>query len=197
MIELLFACGLRVSELCRHGRGRSGRQPRRSAHPGERQQAAVGAGGSGGTPGRGGYLDGRARRPCSKGRRQPVSFRHRPRWMPDPAGLLEAAGAATAGKPAFFTGYRPTCCATASPPICWRAAPTCAACRPCWATPTSRPRRFIPTSCGRDCGKRWISTIHGLEARAPYRRSGGSREHAMSDYIYLLESRLEPRSRIG
>jgi integrase/recombinase XerD len=39
---------------------------------------------------------------------------------------------------------RRMCCATPSPPIWWKAGRTCAACRPCWAMPTSPPPRFIP-----------------------------------------------------
>ncbi len=37
-----------------------------------------------------------------------------------------------------------TCCATVAQLTWWRTAPTCARCRPSWATPTSRPRRCTP-----------------------------------------------------
>ncbi len=40
--------------------------------------------------------------------------------------------------------FRRMCCATPSPPIWWRAGPTCAASRPCWAMPISPPPRSIP-----------------------------------------------------
>ena len=58
------------------------------------------------------------------------------------------AGAQGAGRwrPASMpSASRRTCCATPSPAICSIAAPTCARCSSCSATPTSRPRRSTPT----------------------------------------------------
>src|SRR5580704_16381043 len=99
-----------------------------------------------------------------------------------------------AGRPAFFTDLRPTCCATALLPTCWKAGPTCEVCRLCWAIPISRPPRFIPTSCGRDFGKRLRNTTPGRKRSLPGPPARGkeSRAYAMSDYIYMLESHLSP-----
>jgi integrase/recombinase XerD len=44
------------------------------------------------------------------------------------------------------SAFRPTCCAMPSPPTCSTTAPTCAWCSCCSATPTSRPRRSTPMS---------------------------------------------------
>src|ERR1700676_1630027 len=46
--------------------------------------------------------------------------------------------------------------------------------------PTSRPRRFTRTSCGRDCGRQSSSTIHEDDWKA----------NAMSDYMFMLENHL-------
>ncbi len=42
-------------------------------------------------------------------------------------------------------GSAPMCSGMPSPPICWKAAPTCASSRPCWATPISPRPRSTPT----------------------------------------------------
>src|SRR5208283_3090127 len=108
----------------------------------------------------------------------------------------------TAGKQGYSMGFHPMCCVTASPPTCWRAEPTFVACRSCWGTPTSRPPRFIRTSCGRGFGILQRNTTPEPERRPGFgqtRISGRmpghfdeSRAHAMSDYIYMLESHLSP-----
>ena len=59
---------------------------------------------------------------------------------------------------------RSTCrrirCGIRSRRICWRAAPTCAPCRRCSATPTSRPRRSTRTWTGSICGRCTGVIIH-------------------------------------
>src|SRR5262249_49087326 len=56
---------------------------------------------------------------------------------------------------------RPACtrCGTATPPTCWRAAPTWPPCRSCWATTRSPPPCVTPTSANGTCNApsvRWI-----------------------------------------
>ena len=46
-----------------------------------------------------------------------------------------------------------TGCGTRWPPTCWRAGPTCAACRRCSATPRWPPRRSTPTSPTTGCAR--------------------------------------------
>ena len=48
-------------------------------------------------------------------------------------------------RPAAAAGLARTCCATPSPATSCTMARICASCRRCSATPTSRPRRSIPT----------------------------------------------------
>jgi integrase/recombinase XerD len=51
----------------------------------------------------------------------------------------------------------PTCCAMHLRAICCTTAPICASCRPCSATRTSRPRRFMPTYWTSD-SRAWFAT---------------------------------------
>ena len=53
---------------------------------------------------------------------------------------------------ALAAGVSRTPCATASPPTCWRAAPTCARSRSCSATPRYRPLRSTRGSTPHACG---------------------------------------------
>jgi integrase/recombinase XerD len=53
--------------------------------------------------------------------------------------------APTRARPASPRPSRRTSCAIPSPPTWSNAAPTCARCRPCWATRTSAPRKSTPT----------------------------------------------------
>ena len=58
------------------------------------------------------------------------------------------------GKEAVFSAHSArTYSATRLPPICSKAAPICAAFKPCWATPISAPRKSIRMSCVHVCGK--------------------------------------------
>jgi integrase/recombinase XerC len=64
-----------------------------------------------------------------------------------------------------------TCCAIRSPATCCSRAATCARCRSCWATPTSRPRRstrgWISSTWPRPMTRRIRVRRRGLKWRAP------------------------------
>ena len=75
-----------------------------------------------------------------RGRSGVGAVRQRARAAPDARGTC--AGSSIGDRPRRRTRTR---CATASPPICSTAAPTCGRCRSCWATPTSRRRSATPT----------------------------------------------------
>ena len=60
----------------------------------------------------------------------------------------------------------PHTCAIASRPICSRAAPICAPCRRCWVTATSRPRRFILICRRATCARCIARFIRARLARA-------------------------------
>ena len=68
-----------------------------------------------------------------------------------PGRAFTCSSSATPARPDCPTTCPPTPCATLSPPTCWRGGPTCARCRRCWATPTSRPPRSTRTCRPRIC----------------------------------------------
>ena len=62
-----------------------------------------------------------------------------------------------------------------SPPICWKAAPTCSLSRKCWDTRKSPQPKYIPTSIASSYGKRYWNIIReasrGIRAAVPCARS--------------------------
>ena len=142
--ELAYSAGLRAEELVNAGRWR--RRPRR----------------------RGGARGGQGRpHPGDPGRRARVASAARTTWpaggpsWPEPASPTRrssspragagcprptsgAAWPVDAGGPRCRRVCRRTRSATRSPPISWRAAPTCGRSRNCWDTrPSTRPRRTL------------------------------------------------------
>ena len=96
------------------------------------------------------------------------------------------------------TGSARTSCATPSPPICCRAAPICARCRRCSATPTSRPPRSTPMSTARGWSS-WSTPRHPLaDARAltPPQLGLPARRHADLSRLRKADRRArDPRRR--
>jgi hypothetical protein len=82
------------------------------------------------------------RRRATGARPQP----RRARALPHRARPSGSSSAATPAPPGSAARSRLTSCATPSPPTSSSGAPTCAPCRPCWATPTSPRRRSTLTS---------------------------------------------------
>ena len=70
-----------------------------------------------------------------------------------------ASSSARPSAPGSASGSRRTPCGTASRPTCSKAAPICARCRRCWATPISPPRRSTPTSIGNTSDRSTSSSI--------------------------------------
>ena len=93
----------------------------------------------------------------------------------DPAGILEDARPPTPCRRHSQGRSRRTSCATPSPPTSSSAAPTCARCRPCSATPTSARPKSTPTSRAPICAASTTSSTRGVGAagaaqcRAPAR----------------------------
>ena len=112
---------------------------------------------------------------------------------PAPLFLNRSGGAAVAPvaldpHPARGAARRPpqprsrrTPCATPSRATCSSAAPTCARCRPCWATPTSRRPRSTRT-----CRRAWSATCTGSStpARALERAASEPAEMAQAGHAY-------------
>jgi len=132
MLELLYATGLRVSELCRLGVGEVNLDlgVLRTTGKGNKQRL-VPVGRMPSTPsrlsgnGRGALLKGRASRflfITARGGCSPPSF-----WK-----LLAGYGR----KVEYSMDLRPMCFRHSFATTCWRVGPTCAVCRSCWGTPT-------------------------------------------------------------
>jgi integrase/recombinase XerD len=148
IVEMLYAAGLRVSELAglplarvkgKDGfvlvAGKGGKERLAPLNPSAR--AAIKS-----------YLDVRAEfLPKNSTRARAVSFLFarqggfltRQRLHQLLKGLALKAGS-------IPPRSRRMCCATPSPPIWWKAAPICAACRRFWAMPTSPPPKSTPMS---------------------------------------------------
>ena len=148
-LELLYATGIRVGELVgldvddvdheRHLVRVLGKGSKERSVPYGRPAAAALVG----------WLDrpGRSWRPPAVARRC-SSVRAAAGSTP-----ARCAGWCTAGWGRAATGRTSvrTGCATRPRPTCSKAAPTCARCRSCSATPRSRPRRSTPTSAPSGC----------------------------------------------
>ena len=108
------------------------------------------------------------RRRSSRGARARHALPHPPRPGDDAAGVLEAARPLRASRPASASGSRRTSCATRSPPTSSSAAPTCARCRRCWATPTSARPRSTPTSRAATCARSTTASTRAPDAAASH-----------------------------
>ena len=142
MLELMYAAGLRVSELVGLPADRGQPAPGRAAGDRQGRQGAAGA------AGRGGAALAANATSARRGRRSPAGARSR-------RCSCRAAGEALTPAAVLGTGEAPcrrgrhrrragsarTCCATASPRTCSTTAPTCARCRCCSATVRCRPPR--------------------------------------------------------
>ncbi len=149
LLEMLYATGMRVSELVSLPRGvlagdervltiqaaRAGASGscRSTPQPAPRSTATWASA----SPRRRGSADG-----CHQ---VAVPFARRPRPSHAPA-LRPGSEGARRSKPASIpTASARTCCATPSPATCWTAAPTCARCSSCSAMPTFRRPRSTRT----------------------------------------------------
>ena len=148
MLEMAYGCGLRVSELvglqswtrsisrsaswsCWARAARSG-----SCRSGRRAMRALKA-----------YLAAREDRSRDNDKRAAAAavagVVHQPaRACDDAPGIFQGAQGMDRRAIRAWRGSVRIRCATASRPICWKAAPICARCRRCSVTATSRPRRF-------------------------------------------------------
>jgi integrase len=143
LLELLYATGLRVSELVELPAAATARDPRVLIVKGK---------------------GGKERMiPLSEPARDALKA-HRM------AELGKSGGGAGAGwRPASTPPRsRPTCCATPSPATCSTTAPICARYRRCSVMPTSRPPRSTPT-CSTPASRRWSVTT--IRCRTPRVRS--------------------------
>ena len=110
-------------------------------------------------------------RPGSSGERQGGAVAQRARRAADPDGRVEDAARSTSTRRESPSTSRRTPCGTRSRRTSSRAAPTCARCRKCWATPTSRPRRSTRTSTASICaGAPAVSSarlVRSVQLRTP------------------------------
>ena len=158
IVELLYGCGLRVGELVGPRRRRpAARPPAGSTRPTPaRTCSARAASGAACRSARRrsrrsrGWLALRAR-----ARRRPTSRRSssaaRGTRLTPQARCARACKRRGDRRPACRRTCIRTCCATRSPATCCSRAATCARCRSCWATPTSRRRRSTPSSTSGTC----------------------------------------------
>ena len=140
MLELLYATGMRISELAGLTLDRARPRPAPAAGHRQGQQGAP-------APLRGPGCRGPARRTwrrpapmlaAAAARRSPRGLPQRPRRPAQRAGRAAHRGALGRRDRRSRAGRARTRCATRSPRTCSRAAPTCAWCRSCSATPTSQ-----------------------------------------------------------
>ena len=145
LFEIAYACGLRAEELVTLDVGSVDFDAEQRARRGQGRQDPVRA------RGRARAARGRRATWSAAGRRCSRTAGARARAVPLQVGPAAvdvatcgagcACGRATRGSRAACTRTR---CATRSPPICSRAAPTCARSRSCWATqPSRRPRSTL------------------------------------------------------
>ena len=147
IVEMLYGGGLRVSELA--GMTLAAVQDQRRLHPRHRQgqQGTADAAEPRGARRRWMPIWRCATNSCPRhDQNQPLSVRlaRRGRLSHPPALSSVAEGAGAESRASIRPKCRRMCCAMPSPPIWWKAARTCAACRRCWAMPTSPPPRSIP-----------------------------------------------------
>ena len=134
----------------RAGLAAARRRAARRAVPDRHRQGRAAAHGAGQRPAPGR----RCRAGCAAARRAAAATCSPRAAASDPGTAVPAAqGAGGAGGASIRPRSARTCCATPSPPTCSRAAPTCACCRRCSATPTSPPPRSTPTSTARAAGR--------------------------------------------
>lgn len=163
MVELLYATGIRVSELCgldvddvdadrRLARvlGKGNRE--RTVPFGEPAAAALGAWLADGRPAIATRESGPALLLGARGRRI------------DPRQVRTVVHDTVGAVPGAPTWVR-TGCGTARPPICWRAAPTCASCRSCSGIRRWRPPSSTPMSAWRACARSTIRRTRGPDSR--------------------------------
>ena len=175
VLEVMYATGLRASELTgAHDRGRRHGARRRARHGKGRKERLVPLGREARRWVKRYVAEARAG--FARGRSSPLLFLSLRGGRLSPTGLwgLVRRHAVTAG---VERSSPPTSCATRSRATCSSGGPTCARCRPCWATPTSRRRRSTPTSPGSACASSTTSSTPGLRGLPGGARvgSGGSR----------------------
>jgi site-specific recombinase XerD len=168
LVELLYGAGLRVSEAVGLDLGRVDLE--------ERLVRPLGKGGKERLVPLGREAVEALRRYLARGRPF-LDRRRRPELFLNAQGgaLTRACSAASPSEPASSrSGSTRTCCATPSPRICSRAAPTCAPCRRCWAMPTSRRRSSTRTSPTAAVAMPTSRRIRTHSAAAIIRARGGS-----------------------
>ena len=145
---------------------------RQRARARQGQQAAQRAGGRAGAGGAA-ALAGAARRRWRRADEPALFVSRRGTRLTRQPGAL-APEARWRCRPACRPTCTRTCCATALPRTCCSPAATCARCRSCWATPTSRPRRSTRSSTSSTWPR---STTRRIRARAG--KQSASRRAAM------------------
>ncbi len=183
MLELMYACGLRVERAGRPGRRRRQPAPGRAARAGQGQQGADGAAGARNpSTGCSAISTARARSwrasaGAARGDGRTPLFIDAARPAAEPAGVLGAGEALRApGRDRRRQGSARTACATASPPTCStpRRGPALAAAN-AGATARCPPPRSTPWSPASICSSCMRSIIRGGER--PARASLGRGRH--------------------
>jgi integrase/recombinase XerD len=144
LLELLYASGLRASEALGLHLGDVNRSAGYVQCTGKGRKERLVPVGAEALAWLDRYLDGA--RPRLAGARGPSPHLFLgPRGRPLTRQSLWRSCSAPRAVPGCASGCRPTRCVTASPATCWRGGPTCARCRRCSATRTSRRPRSTRT----------------------------------------------------
>ncbi len=168
MLELAYGCGLRVSELVGLRAGQVNVAERIVVVLGKGGKERIVPIGSAAVRALKNYLVAREAEPRKKtraARPSPALFTSRLGRAMTRQGFFKALKGWTVTEPRL-SWVSPHTCATASRPICWKAAPICARCRRCSATATSRPPRSIPICPRAICARSIARIIRAPRVRA-------------------------------